>query len=90
MQKEVNKREGGSLAATVWSELTVSWLHSLFCSTLMFSTMKFTLIICNESAASSPAAPTLLYTRAVVSVAFDGGCGCSAVEERIRDHGLLS
>lgn len=30
MQKEVNKSEGGSLAATVWSELTVSWLRSLF------------------------------------------------------------
>lgn len=30
MQKEVNKSEGGSLAATVWSELTVSWCIPFF------------------------------------------------------------
>lgn len=93
MQKEVNKSEGGSLAANVVRADVLDF----FSAQLMYSPIKFPLINCNETdnqdtlfVPPSPAACTMLYNRGLVSAVFDGGCGCSAIEEIIRDHFLLS
>lgn len=84
MQKEVNKSEGGSLAASLLYSLPFFFIFSL----VFILSLRSSFAVNQTSALwLVPLPPRCFTTEREVPGVFGGGRGCSAVEEIRRDHG---